>query len=60
MSRTQWACIAAVLLGVCWCWPSWVMAQGNFEIQVYGSETVAPGQTMIELHSNIAIKGTTE
>jgi Putative MetA-pathway of phenol degradation len=34
-------------------------AQGNFEIQVYGSETMAPGATMIELHSNSALQGTT-
>ena len=34
-------------------------AQGNFEIQVYGSETVAPGSTMVELHSNVAAQGTT-
>jgi hypothetical protein len=34
-------------------------AQGNFEIQVYGSETVAPGSTMVELHSNSAILGST-
>jgi len=35
------------------------MAQDNFEIQVYGSETMAPGTTMIELHSNVAVDGTT-
>ena len=34
-------------------------AQENFEIQVYGSETVAPGTTMVELHSNVAAVGTT-
>ena len=34
-------------------------AQGNFEIQVYGSELTAPGQTMVELHSNTAVLGTT-
>jgi hypothetical protein len=34
-------------------------AQENFEIQVYGSETVAPGATMVELHSNVAAKGST-
>src|SRR5260370_34398713 len=34
-------------------------AQGNFEIQVYGSETVAPRTTMFELHPNSAIQGTT-
>ena len=34
------------------------VAQENFEIQVYGSETVEPGATMIELHTNSAIRGT--
>ena len=32
-------------------------AQDNYEIQVYGSETVAPGYTMIELHNNFTVKG---
>ncbi len=31
--------------------------QGNYEIQVYGSDTVAPGRTMVELHSNYTIEG---
>jgi hypothetical protein len=31
----------------------------NFEIQVYGSETVAPGRTMVELHSNVTVDGET-
>src|ERR1700730_5685724 len=35
-------------------------AQNNFEIQVYPSETVAPGTTMVELHSNVAAQGTTK
>ena len=34
-------------------------AQNNFEIQVYGSETVAPRTTMVELHSNVAPQGST-
>jgi hypothetical protein len=34
-----------------------VLAQGNYEVQVYGSETVAPGRTMIELHSNFTAAG---
>lgn len=33
------------------------MAQGNYEIQVYGSDTVAPGDTMVELHSNFTAEG---
>jgi len=33
------------------------LAQGNYEIQVYPSETQTPGTTMIELHSNFTIQG---
>jgi len=32
-------------------------AQGNYEIQVYGSETVAARTTMLELHSNFTADG---
>ncbi len=32
-------------------------AQGNYEIQVYGSETVDPATTMLELHSNFTADG---
>lgn len=32
-------------------------AQENYEIQVYGSETVEPGKTMVEIHSNFTFKG---
>ncbi len=32
-------------------------AQGNYEIQVYGADTVAPGNTMVELHSNFTVDG---
>lgn len=32
-------------------------AQGNYEIQIYGSDTVAPGTTMVELHSNLTVSG---
>lgn len=33
-------------------------AQNNYEIQVYGSYTVAPQTTMVELHSNFTVDGT--
>ena len=36
-----------------------VSAQGNYEIQVYGSDTVAAGHTMVELHSNFTVTGST-
>jgi hypothetical protein len=32
-------------------------AQGNYEVQVYGSELVPPGRTMVELHSNFTFEG---
>ncbi|MBV8673085.1 MAG: hypothetical protein JOZ33_06600 [Acidobacteriaceae bacterium] len=32
-------------------------AQNNYEIQVYGSDTVAPKTTMLELHSNFTAEG---
>jgi hypothetical protein len=44
----------AVLL---WLLPSRLYAQDSYEIQVYGSETVPRGETMVELHSNYTIHG---
>lgn len=32
-------------------------AQDNYEIQVYGSDTVAPGATMTEFHTNFTFEG---
>src|SRR5437899_2736280 len=32
-------------------------AQDNYEIQVYGVETVPSGETMVELHSNYTFDG---
>ena len=34
-----------------------LFGQGNYEIQVYGSDTVPPGRTMVELHSNLTVSG---
>ena len=47
-----------VLLLVLSSWP--LLAQDNYEIQVYPYETVAPGSTMVELHSNFTAKGRKE
>jgi hypothetical protein len=38
-------------------WIPVCQAQDNYEIQVYGSETVAPKTTMVELHSNYTFQG---
>jgi hypothetical protein len=32
-------------------------AQGNYEVQVYGSDLVPPNVTMVELHSNFTASG---
>jgi hypothetical protein len=55
---TAWLARVAVAVVVALL-PATARAQGNFEIQVYGSDTVAPGATMAELHSNSAILGST-
>lgn len=34
-----------------------LMGQDNYEIQVYGSDTVEPHSTMVEFHTNFAING---
>src|SRR5713226_2017174 len=45
-------CLVALLLI-----PRPAPAQDNYEIQVYGADTVAPGSTMLELHSNFTVDG---
>jgi Putative MetA-pathway of phenol degradation len=47
--------VRIALLMVLACLP--LAAQDNYEIQVYGSDTVPPGRTMLELHSNFTIEG---
>ncbi|MBX6361052.1 MAG: hypothetical protein IRZ03_13335, partial [Acidobacterium ailaaui] len=50
--------IAAALLLILWAIIARPLAaQDNYEIQVYGSETVAPKNTMVELHSNFTVDG---
>jgi hypothetical protein len=47
------ACLAPALLLLAAC----ACAQNNYEIQVYGADTVAPKSTMVELHSNFTVDG---
>jgi hypothetical protein len=46
-----------VLLSLAAGLPASLFAQDNYEIQVYGSETVPKGETMVELHSNYTAEG---
>jgi hypothetical protein len=54
MHRSLTALLAALLALAL---PAVLGAQENYEIQVYGSETMAPGRTMFELHSNWTATG---
>ena len=48
----------SLLVCLCMCFGlRHAQAQGNYEIQVYGSETVAPKNLMVELHSNFTPEG---
>ena len=53
-SRSRTSSCAIVLIAA----PGALRAQENYEIQVYGSETIPRGVTMFELHSNYTINGT--
>jgi hypothetical protein len=43
--------------GILLCCAHSLLAQGNYEIQVYGADTVPPKTMMVELHSNFTAKG---
>jgi hypothetical protein len=45
------------LLAACAALPMPSRAQDNYEIQVYAYDTVEPGRTMVELHSNFTFQG---
>jgi hypothetical protein len=51
------AYIIVLCLGVFMAIAGPAAAQDNYEIQVYGAETVEPHHTMVELHSNFTIQG---
>jgi hypothetical protein len=62
-SRSAAASILRALLFCLVClaclWPRNAHAQDNYEIQVYGSETMAPQTLLTELHSNFTVDGST-
>jgi hypothetical protein len=51
----RWFALAAVTLGAVLASP--LSAQENYEIQVYGAETIPRGVTMFELHTNYTLNG---
>jgi hypothetical protein len=59
-SVTPRAALAATLVAAACGGVAPALAQDNYEIQVYAAETVAPGDTMVELHSNYTFRGGVE
>jgi len=55
LSRRAVGGLIFVLLSVLM--PACIAGQDNYEIQVYGADTVEPGSTMVELHSNFTVTG---
>lgn len=55
MPRLKTCC----LLFTCLLFTARIKAQSNYEIQVYGSTTMPKGKTMLELHSNYTLNGST-
>lgn len=54
-SGSRW--VVSTLLLLFFLGPKCAKAQNNYEIQVYGSDTVAPRTLMLELHSNFTVEG---
>jgi hypothetical protein len=52
----RWPGVLSVWMGLAWVCVA-ARAQGNYEIQVYGADTVAPKNLMVELHSNYTVEG---
>ena len=55
-STIRLAAFAVLTIALIFCVRS-AVAQGNYEIQVYGADTVAPKTLMTELHSNFTPEG---
>jgi hypothetical protein len=49
-----------LVLSLCFYLSGVALAQGNYEIQVYGADTVPPKNLMVELHSNYTVSGQTK
>src|SRR5258708_7696672 len=49
--------ILVLSTGILLCCAHSLLAQGNYEIQVYGADTVPPKTMMVALHSNFTAKG---
>ncbi len=58
MAERRWQ-VCLGMLAILWICDATAFPQGNYEIQVYGADTVPPRNLMVELHSNYTISGQT-
>lgn len=56
-SRLGWIVTGTIVVAAWLVAAEMALAQDNYEIQVYGSELVEKGNTMVELHSNFTFQG---
>lgn len=56
MNHVKWTRTTAAFV-VLLVWPLHARGQENYEIQVYGYETVPPKHTMLEFHTNFIVNG---
>ena len=54
--RTRRLCLLTLAVFTGWLAPL-AYGQGNYEVQVYPYETIEPGHTMVESHTNFTIEG---
>jgi len=57
MTGLRWLLAFGIAAGLWFAAGMPARAQDNYEIQVYGADTVDPGHTMFELHSNFTFQG---
>jgi hypothetical protein len=57
MIPLRFSLFAGFLFASAFLFPTRSRAQGNYEVQVYGSDQVEPHHTMLELHSNFTFQG---
>ena len=60
LGLNQGMLLLVIFWGASLCLQGTVLAQNNYEIEVYPSETTEAGKTMVELHSNMALRGSTQ
>ena len=57
MARPPQVLLASFVTALSFALSGSVRAQDNYEIQVYGYDTVPPRSTMVEIHSNFTVEG---